>query len=128
MCCSDQAAMDSGASQGSETHMHAAMVEDHRHGAPVGDLPVEAGDLSLDQVHEGFTLSAHPAATGKHGQGTTDAHTISQGSIRFQTSSVTGKFCISLQVELFLQYNGFMLSQMPREHAIPRCWWTCTTT
>ncbi|KAA6425450.1 MAG: hypothetical protein FRX49_04942 [Trebouxia sp. A1-2] len=41
-------------------HMHATMVEDHGHGAPVGDLPIEAGDLSLDQTRR------HPARPSLH--------------------------------------------------------------
>ncbi len=55
-------------------HMHTTMVEDHGHGAPVGDLSIEAGDLSLDQVHEGLTLCAHATATCKDCQGTAGTH------------------------------------------------------
>lgn len=76
--------------------MHAAVVEDHRHGAPVGDLPIEASDLCLDEVHEGFTLSAHPTATGKHGQGTADARAFRQVLTRLQTSSMTGNCAMPL--------------------------------
>ena len=78
-CCPDQHAQGAGLSKQAGSvqlgaHMHATMVEDHGHGAPVGDLPIEAGDLSLDQVHEGLTLGAHATATRKDCQRTAGTH------------------------------------------------------
>ena len=58
--------------------MHATVVEDHGHGAPVGDLPIETGDLCLDQVHEGLTLCAHATATCKDCQRTAGTHSQPQ--------------------------------------------------
>ncbi len=55
-------------------HMHSPRVEDHGHGASVGDLPIEASDLGLHQIHKGLTLCAHTTAAGKHCQSTAHTH------------------------------------------------------
>lgn len=49
--------------------MNTTGVEHHGHGSTVGHLAVEAGNFSLDQIHEGLALSADPTAAGQHCQG-----------------------------------------------------------
>lgn len=70
--------------------MHTTRVEDHGHGSPVGDLPIEACDFSLDQVHEGLALCAYPTAAGQYCQCTAWASkTARQLAIMYQATTST---------------------------------------
>ena len=68
------------------------MVEDHGHGASVGHLRVEARDLSLHQVHEGFTLCAHTTPTGQHRQSTAPKKTSSTDTFIERSSILSLSF------------------------------------